>query len=161
MAAEKRPKMKRPMPVSDLLESAFSGKPVQKRLRDIKVWQVWEEAVGAQIASKASPASIRDGVLTLRVKGSAWMQQLSLMKHEIISHLNSAVGEPVVSELVFKQGVVTSLHEESPEPAPRKRQLTPSEKAAVEASVSSLQEQELREAFTSLFSSQLANSPHE
>jgi len=159
MAAEKRPKMKRPMPISDLLESAFSGKPVQKRLRDIKVWQVWEEAVGAQIASKAYPAAIRDGVLTLRVKGSAWMQQLSLMKHEIISHLNSAIGELVVSDLLFKQGTINKLKEDLPETAPVKRQLTKREKESLEEDVSQLKEQELREAFITLFSSQLADSP--
>jgi len=159
MAAEKRPRMKRPMPISDLLEAAFSGKPVQKRLRDIKVWQVWEEAVGAQIASKASPASIRDGVLTLKVKGSAWMQQLSLMKHEIISHLNSAIGEQVVSDLVFKQGIINKLHDELPEAPPEKRQLSKQEKEALEELVAPLKEQELREAFIALFSSHLAGSP--
>jgi hypothetical protein len=159
MAAEKRPRMKRPMPISDLLEAAFSGKPVQKRLRDIKVWQAWEEAVGTQIASKASPASMRDGVLTLRVKGSAWMQQLSLMKHDIISHLNSAVGEQIVSDLVFKQGTVTRLHDDPPEASPEKRQLSKQEKESLEELVSQLQDQELREAFMTLFSSQLADSP--
>ena len=159
MAAEKRPKMKRPMPISDLLESAFSGKPVQKRLRDIKIWQVWEEAVGAQIASKAYPAAIRDGVLTLRVKGSAWMQQLSLMKHDIISHLNSAIGEQVVSDLLFKQGVINKLSEDPPEPAPLKRQLTKDERESVDEIVSQIKEQELRDAFISLFSSQLADTP--
>ena len=159
MAAEKRPKMNRPMPISDLLEAAFSGKPVQKRLRDIKVWQVWEEAVGAQIASKASPASIRDGVLTLRVKGSAWMQQLSLMKHDIIFHLNSAIGEQVVSDLVFKQGTINKIQDDLPEASPEKRQLSELEKEALEKIVSPLKEQELREAFIALFSSQLAGSP--
>jgi hypothetical protein len=159
MAAEKRPKMKRPMPISDLLESAFSGKPVQKRLRDIKVWQVWEEAVGAQIASKASPASIRDGVLTLRVKGSAWMQQLSLMKHDIIFHLNSIIGEQVVSDLVFKQGTINKIQDDLPEASPEKRQLSKHEKESLEEIVSPLKEQELRDAFISLFSSQLADSP--
>ena len=159
MAAEKRPRMKRPVPVSDLLESAFSGKPVQKRLRDIKVWQVWEEAVGPQIASKAYPAAIRDGVLTLRVKGSAWMQQLSLMKHDIVAHLNSAIGEQVVSDLVFKQGTVGMPRDEQPEARPEKRQLTKDERDSLEKIVSPVQQQELREAFITLFSSQIADAP--
>lgn len=159
MAVEKRPKMKHPMPVSDLLDSAFSGKPVQKRLRDLKVWQVWEEAVGTQIASKASPATMRNGVLTLKVKSSAWMQQLSLMKHELISHLNSAIGEQIVSELVFKQGIIDKFHEEPPEPAPEKRKLSKHEKESLEKIVSPVKEQELRDAFIALFSSQLADSP--
>ncbi|HXC93028.1 MAG TPA: DUF721 domain-containing protein, partial [Geobacteraceae bacterium] len=120
---------------------------------------VWEEAVGAQIASKASPASIRDGVLTLRVKGSAWMQQLSLMKHDIIFQLNSIIGEQVVSDLVFKQGTVNRFQDDLPEASPEKRQLSKHEKEGLKEIVSPLKEQELRDAFIALFSSQLADSP--
>jgi hypothetical protein len=159
MAAEKRSKMKRPLPVSDLLESVFSGKPAQKRLRDIKVWEVWEEVVGAPIAAKALPASMRDGVLTLKVRGSAWMQQLSLMKHEIISRLNRTIGEEVVRDLVFKQGTIERLQPDLPETPPARRELSKQEKETLEQLVSPLKEQELRDAFIALFSSQLADSP--
>jgi hypothetical protein len=130
-----------------------------KSVSGISRSDVWEEAVGAQIASKAYPAAIRDGVLTLRVKGSAWMQQLSLMKHDIVSHLNNAIGEQVVSDLLFKQGAINKLQEDPPETAPEKRQLTKQERESLEEIVSQLKEQELRDAFISLFSSQLAGSP--
>jgi len=65
--ADKRPRMKRPAPLSDLLAAAFAGKPTAKRLEEVKIWEVWDEAVGIQVAGRARPAALRDGVLTVTV----------------------------------------------------------------------------------------------
>jgi len=157
--AEKRPKMKRPLQISALLESVFAGKPAQKRIREAKAWQFWEEAVGSHIAGKATPVAFRDGTLTVRVSGSAWMQQLSLMKPDIISHLNSAIGEPLVDDIFFKQGTIAKKNEERTESALPKRTLSDEEEKLLLESTSVVTDPELRDAFISLFSSQLAVSP--
>jgi hypothetical protein len=157
--AEKRPRMKRPLQVAALLETVFAGKPVQKRIREAKAWQFWEEAVGSHIASKAIPVAFRDGTLTVRVSGSAWMQQLSLMKLDIISQLNDAIGYPLVNDLFFRQGTV---HKKETEPAAvgvQKRSLTDYEQNLLSERTAAVSDPQLREAFISLFSSQLAVSP--
>lgn len=157
--AEKRKKMPRPLPVAALLETIFAGKPLQKRLREARAWQFWSEAVGAHIASKATPVSFRDGVLTVRVSNSPWMQQLSLMKSDIISSLNAAIGELLVIDIFFKQGTVSRTASElTAEPA-AKRSLSDRERKSLAESTASVADPELREAFMSLFSSQLAASP--
>ena len=38
--------MRRPVAVADLLSSAFQGKPAEKRLKEGKIWLVWDAAVG-------------------------------------------------------------------------------------------------------------------
>jgi predicted nucleic acid-binding Zn ribbon protein len=157
--AEKRPKMKRPLQVSALLETVFAGKATQKRIREARVWKFWEEAVGAHIASKATPASFRDGMLTVKVSSSPWMQQLSMMKADIVASINSALGEPLVTDLFFRQGVV---HREANDPAEKtveKRPLSDNEKKQLLECTSEVADQELRDAFISFFSSQLAASP--
>jgi len=157
--AEKRPKMKRPVQVAALLETVFAGKPAQKRIREAKAWQFWEEAVGAHIASKATPVAFRDGTLTVRVSSSAWMQQLSLMKRDIIGQLNDAIGYPLVIDLFFRQGTV---HKKEAEPAAvgiQKRSLSDVEKKLLIEQTAVIADPELRDAFISLFSSQLAVSP--
>lgn len=153
--AEKRPRLKRPLPLSDLLEAVFAGKPIQKRLRELKVWQVWEEAVGHQIASRAEPSAFREGVLTVRVAGSAWMQQLSLMKQEIISNLNESAGETIVTDIFFKQGAITPLPSK-PEPyTPPSRDLTTAEKALITGQCDSIADPELRNALETLMACHL------
>jgi len=157
--AEKRPRMKRPQQISALLESVFAGKPAQKRIREAKAWQFWEEAVGSHIASKATPVAFRDGTLTVRVSGSAWMQQLSLMKRDIIGQLNAAIGFPLVNDLFFRQGTVHKKEDEPAVVAVQKRSLSAVEKKLLIEQTAAVADPELREAFISLFSSQLAVSP--
>ena len=157
--AEKRPRMKRPLQIAALLETVFAGKPAQKRIREAKAWQFWEEAVGSHIASKATPVAFRDGTLTVRVSGSAWMQQLSLMKRDIISQLNDAIGYPLVNDLFFRQGTVHKKEDEPAAVGVQKRSLTDSEQKLLSERTAAVSDPELREAFISLFSSQLAVSP--
>lgn len=156
---EKRPKMKRPLPLSSLLESVFAGKPVQKRLREAKAWQFWEEAVGSHIASKATPVAFRDGTLTVRVSGSAWMQQLSLLKLDIISNLNDATGLPLVNDLFFRQGTIQKKEIQPALAAVQKHPLSDMELQHLREMTAAIADPDVRDAFIALFAAQLAASP--
>lgn len=149
--------MKKPAPLTDLLASIFAGKPVEKRLRELKVWQVWAEAVGTQIAMKAKPAGIRDGILIVRVASSPWMQQLSLMKPDIISQLNSLAGEPLVKEIIFKAGRV-DLPPENGAAAVSRRTLSAEEEDWINERAAVIADPELRQTFCSLLSRHLTSS---
>lgn len=151
--------MKRPAHLADLIAATFAGKPVQSRLREMKIWQVWKDAVGPQISARAMPASFRDGVLTVRVAGSSWMQQLSLMKVEIATRLNEEVGEPLVREIFLKQG---SIAMEPPEEAPftpPSRELSSEESAWIKAQGEEIADPELRRTMESLLSRHLRSLP--
>ncbi len=152
--------MKRPAHLAELLDVIFAGMPLQGRLREGRIWQVWEEAVGPQIASRAIPASFRDGTLTIRVAGSAWMQQLSLLKGEIISHLNDACGEQLVREIFLKQGSIIREGADREEPfRPVSRELTPEESSWVEEQGGEVADPELRQALESLLTRHLRSLP--
>jgi len=153
--------MKRPAHLADLIAATFSGKPVQSRFREMKIWQVWESAVGPQIAAKAMPASFRDGVLTVRVTGSAWMQQLSLMKGQIAGQLNEEIGEPLVREIFFKQGSITRQEPEEAPFVPPSRELTPEESAWVREQGEQVVDPELRRTLESLLTRHLRSLPDE
>jgi hypothetical protein len=155
--AEKRGRMKKPLPLAVLLEAVFAGKPAERRLRESRIWQVWAEAVGSQIAGKARPASFRDGTLTVRVTGSAWLQQLSLLKSEIISQLNGAIGEPLVSDIYFKQGSLSVPSEDQPQVRHRQRVLTAAEKQRLAELAAPVADPELRAVLMALCASQLAD----
>jgi predicted nucleic acid-binding Zn ribbon protein len=150
--------MKRPAPLADLLAATFAGKPAQARMREMKIWEVWAGAVGGQIASRAIPASFRDGVLTVRVSGSSWMQQLSLMKGEIVSQVNDALGEQLVREIFFKQGSIAA--EAAPQPfIPPSRQLSAAELAWIREQGAGIDDPELRRTLESLLTRHLQSLP--
>jgi len=157
--AEKRPRMKRPAQLADLMAAAFAGKPAESRFREMKIWQVWESAVGQQIATKAMPTAFRDGTLTIRVAGSAWMQQLSLMKTDIVAQLNDEIGEPLVREIFFKQGSITRQPAEEEPFTPPSRPLSPEEIAWIRAQGESVPDPELRRTLESLLTRHLQSLP--
>lgn len=100
---EKRPKG-RPEPIGHLLDKALPGSELVTRLKDLAIWQGWQQVVGETIASRATPLRLIGGVLTVLVNSAPWMQQLNFMKPELISRLNMLLGEERVKQIVLKSG---------------------------------------------------------
>ena len=67
----------------------------------VRVFEVWEEAVGEYNAAKASPESIKGGRLTVIVASPAWIEHFGYYKAEFMRRINEAAGAPLVSEIVF------------------------------------------------------------
>jgi len=152
--AEKRQRLKNPLQLSTLLESVFSGKPLQKRLREARIWEVWQEAVGEKIASRARPLSFRDGILAVAVSGSAWLQQLSMMKLEIMQNLNEAADEEIVKDIYFKQGKIPVAEKVTAPTTSHKTPLSPEQTAKLEKMAEHLGDQELVAALIALIAAQ-------
>ena len=141
--------MRRPAAVADLLGNLLRGTPAEQRLKEGRIWLVWEAAVGRRIASHAQPAAFRDGTLTLRVDSAPWMQQLNYLKRELIDKVNAELGEELVKELFMKGGRVAPLVEEKPKVAKR-RELSEEERSWIAEQAASVSDPELRAVFVSL-----------
>jgi predicted nucleic acid-binding Zn ribbon protein len=142
--ADKREKMPGPSRVADLLAAVFSGTPTEKRLREGKVWLVWESAVGPQIAGRARPVSFRDGTLTVAVSSAPWMQQLTFLKKGITEQLNARLGEEVVRDIYLKAGKCEpAASPTEPEKLPR-RALSSEERQKIAEQTEAVADQELR-----------------
>jgi predicted nucleic acid-binding Zn ribbon protein len=53
---------------------------------------LWPDVVGRDIASEASPALERGGVVTVACSASVWAQELDLMGPQIVDRLNASLG---------------------------------------------------------------------
>jgi hypothetical protein len=150
--------MFRPAPVADLIASVFKGTPAAQRLKEGVIWQVWQNAVGAQIASRAKPVAIRNGVLTVVVSSSPWLQQLNFLKAELRDKLNTAIGEELVMDIYLKAG---SFKEEPSEPPPiqerKPRQLSRGEQEQISRTTAELGDQSLRDSLARLFARHLSS----
>ncbi len=150
--------MTRPAAVTDLLSTVFQGTPTAQRLKEGVIWQVWQSVVGPQIASRAKPAAIRNGVLTVVVASAPWLQQLNFLKSEIQNKLNAALGEQLVKDIFLKAGTVRNESTPPPTPwEPAERPLTPDEAALIAQSTAELNDQELRTTLAGLFSRHLSS----
>jgi predicted nucleic acid-binding Zn ribbon protein len=154
-------KKSQPVAVSGLLDEIFQGKPLEKRLREGRIWMVWDSAVGVQIAAKARPVNFRDGVLTVMVSNAPWMQQLNFLKKGLIEKVNAALGEEMVREIFLKAGMPDRLQMD-PRPAKKAaRPLTAAETERIDKETADIDDPELREAIASLLTKHLSNTPEE
>ncbi len=85
------------------------GFPV--RLEDTRLREIWEKAVGPQIAAQSRPENIKRNLLFVKVASSVWMHQLHFLKEEIIGKVNALMGKTPVKDIRFSIGQFTAPQE--------------------------------------------------
>lgn len=110
---------------------------------------VWTRAVGPQIARQTEPIRIRNGVLSVKVTTSAWMQQLQFMKDDIIEKVNKAGPPQKINKIRFSIGEVSPFHFEQPsvenDPEVNERRLGKRDRRLIAERLSLIEDDELRE----------------
>lgn len=114
-----------PAPAGDALRNILRRIDPHDRMRAYGVWNFWNEEVGDSIARHAQPESLHAGVLTVRVDGAAWMQELQFLKEGIRERLNRRLGAALVHDLYFISGAVRSARVEEAESAAPARAARP------------------------------------
>ncbi len=100
----RRPPLKEAAVVGDLILALLRQQGLAGKMEEYRAWQVWEAAVGPQIAARARPVRIREGVLEVRVEHAVWMQQLQLLKPQILAQLNERLGRTVFRDIFWRRG---------------------------------------------------------
>jgi predicted nucleic acid-binding Zn ribbon protein len=70
----------------------------------MRIWRVWAEVVGDDIARNARPAAVKGSILLVHVSSSAWTHHLQFLKRDLIARLNAELGRAAVEEIRFKVG---------------------------------------------------------
>jgi hypothetical protein len=108
MSRIRRPRLRTAARAGDLLDALLVGWGLDTRLQQYRALVVWDEVVGPQIAARTRPEKIRDGVLEVCVDQPTWMQQLQLLKPQILAKLNARLGDAPLREIYLKRGKVTA-----------------------------------------------------
>jgi predicted nucleic acid-binding Zn ribbon protein len=88
--------------VHTALDELIGNLGIQRKLKEYDAVRFWDDIVGEHIAKAAVPVRIQQGVLVVRVKTSAWRNELTLQKKMLIERLNAALGERVVKDIRFQ-----------------------------------------------------------
>jgi len=88
-------------PIGEALEELVQKLGIKKKLQEYDAVLRWEEIVGQQIARVTVATRITKGILFVRVKSSAWRNELTMRKVEIKEKLNTALGEDIVTDIKF------------------------------------------------------------
>lgn len=89
--------------IVDNLLKTLRSEPDKEMLR---VWSLWDNAVGKTIAENARPAAFKGKLLVVHVISSTWLHQLQFLKKEITTKVNNALGNELIEEIVFKIGSI-------------------------------------------------------
>ncbi len=90
------------VPLKDIIANVRKMLPFD--FEDGKIWKIWEDTLGEGIAKNAKPLCIRNKILTVKVSGPVWMQELSFREKEIRDKLNKALGRDAIKKIRFKVG---------------------------------------------------------
>ncbi|OGQ96444.1 MAG: hypothetical protein A2521_08945 [Deltaproteobacteria bacterium RIFOXYD12_FULL_57_12] len=140
-----------PTRVKTLLATLFKEKNWEKQLGLHAVFLFWEEVLGPELACFAQPKLIRGNVLWVRVADSIWMQQLHLQKMLLLEKINARLAKDRLADIRFE------LDTDLGQPAPAKpavkpvRQADPEKSRQVDQLLSTLKNQEIRDALKNLW----------
>jgi len=93
------------------------------KVRESLALAYWPRVVGPHVASASHAEEVRDGILLVRTKGSVWSQEISLLKHRILSELNRLCGKPVIKDIRFRASGVPPAEEDESEHGPTDEEL--------------------------------------
>jgi len=118
------------------------------------------ELMTAMIAARARPLKLRKGVLEVQVDHPVWMQQLQMMKPQILEKINSKLPNAGITDIYLRQtrGAPTyrpAKNRQKPEPPPwTKIELTDAEKESIEEELSAVKNTEVKLELRKLFTLQ-------
>ncbi|PLY11638.1 MAG: DUF721 domain-containing protein [Desulfuromonas sp.] len=148
MKRSDRAQMKAPARVTKLLGELLARNGLKDKLEEYRVWLVWEACVGPQIAAQARPLRLRDGVLEVRVSQPIWMQQLQLLKPQLLTKLNQRLEGAQLKDIYLKRGPLNPTNHDGESEAPnidwKRITLDDTERSAIAEATTALHDPELR-----------------
>ncbi len=108
----------------------------------IRLMKAWPEVVGETIARRTEVQSLKFHTAVVKVSGAMWIQELNLMKAQILERLRQALGDDAVRDIRFVRGTLRRRER------PRLRAIPRETRRFVE--LPELKDPELRRAFESL-----------
>lgn len=133
---------KRPEAVGSVLRPILQRLDPEGHFEVAQLIKVWPEVVGSDIARRTEVSSLKFHTAVVKVSSAMWIQELNLMKRQILDRLVRALADDSVRDLRFVKGALSR----SSRPRPRlvRRQTRRSVK------LPELADPELRRAFESL-----------
>jgi hypothetical protein len=100
--------MKTPQSICSILEKTLKNLEIDIPIKTYSILGAWNEIVGESVANQTQPRSIRNRILFIEVSHSTWMQQLQFLKPTLLEKINTFLGEPLIQDIRFKLGKVSS-----------------------------------------------------
>jgi hypothetical protein len=156
MDKEERAK-RHPIKLGEIISESFEEGFLGLAREMVRVFEVWDRAVGAYNVAKARPDSIKNGRLTVLVASPVWIDHFGYLKSQFMEKINESLGAPLVRDIVFRVGHIEPPQKENVPPAvPEQSRDFSSEPAApyIESAVDLIHDEDLKDHLASFLQSQ-------
>lgn len=90
-------------PANGAVQALLQSQELAQALRPHMAKVKWAEVVGPQVAGVTQVEKVQNGTeLVVRVKNGVWANELVLLKGDMLSRLNKALGGKVLTDIHFK-----------------------------------------------------------
>jgi hypothetical protein len=148
----KPPRRGRVEPIGPLVADTLARLGRAPELLEPRAIVAWSDVAGPRVAARTRAEGLKSGVLTVRVDGAAWLNELTYLRADLLARLHDHLGGGVVRELRFLPGTVPRA---PPRPAPAAPEaepppLDPMVVAKIHAEAANIADRALREAIVAL-----------
>jgi len=98
--------MSEPKSITEILPGVIRSLGLKKKSEQLQVLREWGSIVGEEIFKRTKPVTVKKGVLKIMVDGSAWMNELQLLKPEILSRIEAKFGKGQIKDIRFVPGKI-------------------------------------------------------
>src|SRR5712692_8560462 len=95
---------KSPLQIGGPLQNILARLDSEGHFDIIRLSRVWPGVVGEMIARRTEVNGLKFHTAVVKVSGAMWIQELNLMKAQILSRVTERLGDDVMRELRFVQG---------------------------------------------------------
>jgi len=139
---------------ADAIVSALQQHGLTDEIRSQRVLTEWTDLVGPKVAARTRPEGITDRVLYVEVATSAWLQELNMLKAQLLAGLQARLGDPrLFDDVRFKLAgrsrreptTVPRARAKQPGPLPASAPATGAAREQIVNEVATVDDEELRE----------------
>lgn len=91
-----RPRRPDPQPLGRALDELVLRRRWAGRLDGARIFDLWDQVAGEEIAANASPVKLHGGVLVIAARDAGWATQLRYLAAEVQARANSVMGPDTV-----------------------------------------------------------------
>jgi predicted nucleic acid-binding Zn ribbon protein len=102
----RRKALKSPAHIKTIIPHLMKSYRNQGDTEMVKIFGIWEKAVGVSISKHAQPEAFKGKLLLVNVTDSTWMHQLQFLKKDILAKLNAVMGQHRIEEIRFRIGPI-------------------------------------------------------
>ena len=89
---------------SDALGDILKKIGYHKKVEQYRLWEIWENVVGKQVAQNTNPARWQGTTLIVTVTNASWMQELTYLKDELTVKIKVAVPGIKITNIKYEIG---------------------------------------------------------